>query len=171
MLTKPCFDLPAYKWKCCETIRVQLVEAEFYAESQPPFLGSPCGLVLVSSLCKHVLAASNSEATVKRLCKLMARRNLPWVTLTLTHLLRSHVVRSSTCWCCGRCAAGRPFGRFESSATGAEAAVGASNPRGEEPGHRLVAIRHGIMSCLDFPSTTVIHSCRQLWPFTSYKYL
>ena len=71
------------------------MEAEFYAESQPPFLGSPCGLVLVSSLCKHVLAASNSEATVKRLCKLLARRNLPWVTLTLTHLLRSHVVKAA----------------------------------------------------------------------------
>ena len=23
---------------------------------------------------------------------------------------------------------------------------------------------HMVMSCLDFPSTTVIHSCRQLWP-------
>ena len=28
-----------------------------------------------------------------------------------------------------------------------------------------------VMSCLDFPSTTVIQSCRQLWPFTSYKYV
>ena len=113
------------------------MEAEFYAESQPPFLGSPCGLVLVSSLCKHVLAASNSEATVKRLCKLLARRNLPWVTLTLTHLLRSHVVKAAPADVAAVAAAGRPFGRFESSATGAEAAVGASNPRGEEPGHRL----------------------------------